>query len=53
VVTRKQLEQAMYGVDRLTASNSIEVHIHNLRAKISGLPIKSIRGVGYALGQQP
>jgi len=53
VVTRKQLEQAMYGVDRSTASNSIEVHIHNLRVKVTSLPIKSIRGVGYALGPQP
>jgi two-component system OmpR family response regulator/two-component system response regulator QseB len=53
VVTRKQLEQAMYGVDRLAASNSIEVHIHNLRAKVTGLPLKSIRGVGYTLGPQP
>jgi two-component system OmpR family response regulator/two-component system response regulator QseB len=52
VVTRKQLEQAMYGVDRLAASNSIEVHIHNLRAKVTGLPLKSIRGVGYTLGPQ-
>jgi two-component system OmpR family response regulator/two-component system response regulator QseB len=52
VVTRKQLEQAMYGADRLAASNSMEVHIHNLRAKVTGLPLKSIRGVGYTLGPQ-
>jgi DNA-binding response OmpR family regulator len=51
IVTRKQLEQALYGVDRLVESNSIEVHIHNLRAKITGLTLKTIRGVGYTLCQ--
>lgn len=53
IVTRKQLEQALYGVERLVESNSIEVHIHNLRAKITGLTLKTIRGVGYTLCQQP
>jgi two-component system OmpR family response regulator/two-component system response regulator QseB len=53
IVTRKQLEQALYGVERLMESNSIEVHIHNLRAKIPGLMLKTMRGVGYTLAQQP
>ena len=52
IVTRRQLEQAVYGPDRHLESNSIEVHIHNLRAKIAGLTIKTIRGVGYSLSQQ-
>ena len=52
IVTRKQLEQALYGVERLMESNSIEVHIHNLRAKIPGLTLKTMRGVGYTLAQQ-
>jgi two-component system OmpR family response regulator/two-component system response regulator QseB len=53
IVTRKQLEQALYGVERQVESNSIEVHIHNLRAKVTGLTLKTIRGVGYTLIQQP
>jgi two-component system OmpR family response regulator/two-component system response regulator QseB len=52
VVTRRILEQAVYGTDRLVESNSIEVHIHNLRAKITFLTLKSIRGVGYSLSQK-
>ncbi len=52
IVTRRQLEQAVYGMDRHLESNSIEVHIHNLRAKIAGLTLKTIRGVGYSLSQQ-
>jgi two-component system response regulator QseB len=53
IVTRRQLEQSVYGMDSHLESNSIEVHIHNLRAKITGLTIKTIRGVGYSLSQQP
>jgi DNA-binding response OmpR family regulator len=53
IVTRKQLEQALYGVERLVESNSIEVHIHNLRAKITDLPLKTIRGVGYTINHEP
>jgi two-component system OmpR family response regulator/two-component system response regulator QseB len=49
IVTRRQIEQALYGVERQVESNSVEVHIHNLRAKITGLSLKTIRGVGYTL----
>jgi DNA-binding response OmpR family regulator len=51
IVTRRQIEQALYGVDHLVESNSVEVHIHNLRAKITGLSLKTLRGVGYTLSQ--
>jgi DNA-binding response OmpR family regulator len=32
-------------------SNSLEVHIHNLRAKIGATTLKTIRGVGYTISQ--
>ncbi len=51
IVTRKQMEQALYGVERQVESNSVEVHIHNLRAKVEGLSLKTIRGIGYTLSQ--
>lgn len=51
IVTRRQLEHALYGAERQMESNSIEVHIHNLRAKLTGLTLKTIRGVGYTLCQ--
>ena len=31
IVTRKQIEEVIYGAARQTDNNSIEVHIHNLR----------------------
>lgn len=31
-------------------SNAVEVHIHNLRAKIGKDAIQTLRGVGYRMG---
>ncbi|WP_249741336.1 winged helix-turn-helix domain-containing protein, partial [Agrobacterium rubi] len=31
-------------------SNTIEVHIHKLRAKLGSAAIETVRGVGYRLG---
>jgi two-component system OmpR family response regulator/two-component system response regulator QseB len=50
VVTRNQLQQALYGNDRPMESNAIDVHIHNLRAKLGPKTLKTIRGVGYTIG---
>ena len=51
IITRRQLEQALYGSERKIESNSIDVHIHNLRSKIAGKALKTIRGVGYTILQ--
>lgn len=52
VITRSQLEEALYGRVRQMESNSIEVHIHNLRNKIGTKTLKTIRGVGYSISQR-
>jgi two-component system response regulator QseB len=49
VLSRDRLEQALYGWNEGIESNAIEVHIHNLRRKLSGVAIHTIRGVGYML----
>lgn len=49
VLSRNRLETKIYGWDEELASNSIEVHIHNLRKKIPEGFIKTIRGVGYSI----
>lgn len=51
VITRRQIELALYGHGRQVESNSVEVHIHNLRNKLACKALKTIRGVGYILGQ--
>jgi len=50
VFSREQLERAIYGDDAIVESNTVEVHIHNLRKKLGGRLIRTIRGHGYVLG---
>ena len=47
VMTRGQLEEAVYDMGQDVASNAIEVHVHHLRKKFSNDLIRTIRGVGY------
>jgi two-component system OmpR family response regulator/two-component system response regulator QseB len=49
VVTRNQLELTLFGNERAVESNSLEVHIHNLRGKIGTKTLRTIRGVGYTI----
>jgi DNA-binding response OmpR family regulator len=49
VVTRDQLESALYEWDRSVGSNAIEVHVHHLRRKLAPDLIRTVRGVGYMM----
>lgn len=46
-VTRQQLEEEIYGWNEGVGSNSIEVHVHNIRKKIDPGLIQTVRGIGY------
>lgn len=50
VISREQLEDRLYGWGEEIGSNAIEVHIHNLRKKLGVEVIKTVRGVGYRIG---
>lgn len=49
VLTRAQLEQALYGWGEGVESNAVEVHIHHLRRKLGADLIKTLRGIGYVI----
>jgi DNA-binding response OmpR family regulator len=49
VLSRRQLEEALYGSDEESDSNAVEVHIHNLRRKLSRNLIETVRGSGYRI----
>lgn len=49
IYTKAQLEKAMYGWETHVDSNTIEVHIHHLRAKLGADTIHTVRGVGYTI----
>ena len=51
VLSREQLEERLYGWGEEVESNAVEVHVHNLRRKLSQQVIRTVRGVGYCLGE--
>ena len=51
VFSRTQLEESLYGWGEGLESNAIDVHVHHLRKKIAPSIIRTIRGVGYRIGQ--
>ncbi|MBF6057785.1 MULTISPECIES: response regulator transcription factor [Thiomicrorhabdus] len=52
IVSKQQLEEKLYSWQHDIGSNSIEVHIHNLRKKIPIRFIETIRGLGYRVEPQ-
>lgn len=48
-VHRETLQQDIYSWQDDPCSNTLEVHIHNLRRKLGKERIKTIRGIGYRL----
>jgi DNA-binding response OmpR family regulator len=51
VVSRNKLEEAVYGWGEEVESNSVEVHLHNLRRKLRPELIRNVRGVGYRISR--
>jgi two-component system OmpR family response regulator/two-component system response regulator QseB len=49
VLSKEQLESKLYSWGEEVSSNTIEVHIHNLRKKLPKDFIKNIRGIGYTV----
>jgi DNA-binding response OmpR family regulator len=47
VLSRAQLEDAVYGWGEEVGSNAVEVHLHNLRRKLGAETIRNVRGAGY------
>lgn len=49
ILSRGQLEAAVYGNEGDVESNSIDVHVFHLRKKLYPEIVKTVRGVGYQL----
>ena len=48
---KAQLEERLYGWGEEVESNTVEVHVHNLRKKLGADAIRTIRGVGYVIAR--
>lgn len=53
VLSRPQIEAALYNFDGALESNAIEVHVHHLRRKLGEAAIRTLRGVGYFVPCDP
>lgn len=51
VLSRAMIEEKLYTWDDEVSSNALEVHIYNLRQKLGKQFIRTVHGVGYALGK--
>lgn len=51
ILSRAQLEERLYGWQEEIESNAVEVHVHNLRAKLGPGVVETVRGVGYRMAE--
>ncbi|WP_341938742.1 response regulator [Marinimicrobium sp. C2-29] len=49
VLSSEQLQNFLYGWSEGVESNAVAVHVHNLRGKLGGNLIETVRGLGYRL----
>lgn len=53
IVTRTQLEDKIYGWNEEVESNTVDVFIFHLRRKLGSDFIKTVRGVGFRIADEP
>jgi DNA-binding response OmpR family regulator len=51
--SRQELETGLYAWGEEVESNTVEVYIHHLRKKLGTDLIRTVRGLGYVLGDTP
>lgn len=50
-LSAEQLRESLYGFDDEIDSNTVEVHIYNLRRKLGRSIVETVRGFGYRIGR--
>ncbi len=50
IFSRHQLEESLYGWGEGVESNAIDVYVHQIRKKLDADVIKTVRGIGYRIG---
>ena len=50
VLSRSRIEESLYDWSSEVGSNTVEVYVHQLRRKIVPAVVRTLRGVGYAIG---
>jgi two-component system response regulator QseB len=52
VLSKNLIQEKLYSWDDDVSSNTVEVHIHNLRRKLGNGFIRTVYGAGYSLGAE-
>jgi two-component system OmpR family response regulator len=52
VVSKPQIEEALYAFGSEIESNTVEVYVSRLRKKLGRDHIATLRGIGYRLGRE-
>lgn len=50
VLSRSQILEAVWGYDYLGETRTVDVHVRQLRKKLTDIPIETVWGVGYRIG---
>jgi two-component system alkaline phosphatase synthesis response regulator PhoP len=50
-LSREQILNAVWGYDYFGETRTVDVHVRQLRKKLDGLPLETVWGVGYRLGE--
>lgn len=50
ILSVEQIKDSIYGLDTEVESNAVSVHIYHLRRKLGHDLIRTVRGIGYRLG---
>lgn len=53
VLSRRQLLEAVWGYDYVGETRTVDVHVRQLRKKLPEIPIETVWGVGYRMGEGP
>ncbi|WP_027967115.1 response regulator [Halomonas halocynthiae] len=51
ILSAERLKDSLYGLSEEVESNALNVHIHHLRRKLGTGIVKTVRGLGYQLGE--
>ncbi len=51
VLSRQQLLEAVWGYDYFGETRTVDVHVRQLRKKLPDIPIETVWGVGYRMGE--
>lgn len=49
-LSRRQILEAVWGYDYFGETRTVDVHVRQLRKKLDGIPIETVWGVGYRIG---